>query len=315
MLKAIANELKKAKRVLIFPHISPDGDALGSCTALFNALKDMGVSSDIILIDELPARYDFLAEYDCFVHEPKGAYDVHIALDVADEGRLGSKMKDLFYSNPMNIVVDHHGTNPEFAHLNFVSPEAATGSLVYDLIELMGVSITRDIANCVYVALSTDTGNFVYANTDKNAFDLAAKLVSAGAEIPRLADLLFRRTSEKTTRVIGAVISTLKTYYDAKLAIVHVTLDTLDSFAATKEHCDDVINYARDIDTVQVAAFVYELKDGRFKVSMRSKGDIDVASVALSHGGGGHKPAAGFTLKCSLDQAISTIISEFSFLK
>ncbi len=311
MITAIANKLKNAKNVLIFPHISPDGDALGSCTALFNALKSIGISSKIFLIDELPARFDFLAEYGCFVYEANDEYDMHIALDVADAGRLTSS-KDLFFSCENTACIDHHGTNKGFAELNYVSLEAATGSLIYELLQEMNIPLTKDIANCIYIALASDTGNFVYTNTDKKSFEIAGKLVEAGAEIPKIADLIFRRTSEKTTRVTAAVVSTLEVFNEGKLAIMHTTLETLAKFEATKEHCDDVINYARDIDTVKVAAFVYQIKGEKYKISMRSKGGIDVAKVAVSYGGGGHKAAAGFTVMCGLEGAIDTVKREFA---
>ncbi len=311
MLKKIANKLKNAKKVLIFPHVSPDGDAIGSCTALHNALKQIGISSKIFLIDELPARFDFLGEYNCFIREVACEFDMHIALDVADPGRLTTS-KELFFSCENNACIDHHGTNQGFAALNHISMEAATGSLIYDLLKEMEIPLTRDIANCIYIALASDTGNFVYTNTDKKSFEIAAKLVEAGAEISKIADLIFRRTSEKTTRVTSAVVSTLQMFNEGKLAIMHTTLDTLAKFEATKEHCDDVINFARDIDTVVVAAFVYEIKDDKFKVSMRGKDGTDVAKVAVSYGGGGHKAAAGFTLSCGLEEAIETVKREFA---
>lgn len=298
----IKNALERADNLLIIAHTQPDGDTLGSCFALHSALVNMGKSADICCDSAIPEKYKelFAADIIKTPSELTKSYGTAVALDCADKARLGKSLK-AFKKCANTINIDHHITNDKFAQINYVKEASSVGELIFELIDIMHATISESIALHLYIAISTDTGNFTYSNTTKNCLAYVSRLVEF-FDIRAAADVLFRRRSLVSTKLIGRAISTLKLLKDGKIATLTITQSDLKQIGATSSDCEDIVNFAREINETQVAVFFREITTG-VKISMRSKGDVDVGAVAKAFGGGGHKNAAGCCIGGKMEQA------------
>ena len=234
-----------------------------------------------------------------------GEYDVMAALDCADKSRLGKALK--FYKKHDNTInIDHHVTNDEFAKLNYVVEASSVGEIVFDILTELDIKLTDQIAKYLYTAISTDTGNFTYSNTSRNCMRIAAELIER-FDLQTTADILFRQRSLATTQLTGRAISRLEMHEDGRIAVMTILLEDLTEFGADGSDCENIVNYAREIDTVAAAVFFRELHTG-VKVSLRSKGDVDVCSIAAKFGGGGHKNASGCCIGEPIEQAKQKVL-------
>lgn len=303
----IAAMLKNAQNILILAHTQPDGDTLGSCYALSHALSSVGCNTKICCDSAAPEKYDVLFDKSLILSpaEAEGRYDLVIALDCADKSRLGKTYK-LFKEHSNTINIDHHISNEGFAKLNYIEDASSVGEIVYKLLCEMNIAIDEFTAKYLYIAISTDTGNFTYSNTSRSCLKITSELVEK-FELAGTAEILFRSRTLVSTQLIGRSISHLQTYADGKIASMFLTLSDLEEFGADGSDCDNIVNYAREIDTVAAAVFFRELHTG-VKVSLRSKGDVDVCEIAAFFGGGGHKNAAGCFVGEKMDEARKQVI-------
>ena len=289
-------------------HQSPDGDTLGSCLALRAALRALGREATVVCPDAVPQYLLFL----------DGAKDVAgtdgieppaeavIYVDCADHKRTGA-LKETLETAPYQFCIDHHGTNPkETKDGDWVEEVSATGELILRLLEALNVPVTKEIAVALYTAIATDTGNFSYGNTSPEAFEAAAKLLGYGINLPELNRVLFREMPLKKAKLIAYVLGNMELSADGKLNLCAIPLDALKDCGAAKEDCEGLIDWLRDIDTVEAACVLRE-SDGCVRVSMRSKRYCDVAAIAKRFGGGGHVAAAGCTLEMPLDEATAVM--------
>lgn len=309
MMNELAGEIKKLDDIAVVTHINPDGDALGSALALNMALCSMGKKSRVVLTAPLPKKYRFpelKADYILLGDAPE-SFSCVIAVDCADFRRLG-EAKKLFNHAAYTINIDHHVSNDGFAHLNYVVPEPSAGEIVYDLICALDIQLDVDMAAALYVAISSDTGNFTYENTLPRTFERCAKIAETGLPITSIANRLYNARTYESTLLIGKVIENLRLYFDARLAVTRISLAELSGTGATAEDCETVINYARDIDTVELAVFIRQFKENLYKVSFRSKNDIDVMEIAQRFGGGGHKKASGCTMSGEIEDILDTVL-------
>ena len=310
MMNELAGEIKKQDDILVLTHINPDGDALGSAFALNMALCSMGKKSRVVLMAPMPQKYTFpelKAEYMLLCDAPE-SFSCVITVDCADFRRLG-EAKKLFSQAEYTINIDHHLSNEGFANLNYVVPEPSAGEIVYDLICALGLQLDVDTAAALYVAISSDTGNFTYENTQPRTFERCAKIAETGLPITSIANRLYNARTYESTLLIGKVIENLRLYFDARLAVTRITLSELNGIGATAEDCETVINYARDINTVELAVFIRQFKENLYKVSFRSKNDIDVMEIAQRFDGGGHKKASGCTMRGDLEDILDTVLN------
>ncbi len=310
-MKKILQELKKNNHFLIISHLSPDGDTLGSAAALSLALRQMGKKADCAVDGLIPKKLGFLLEDTKFItdkNELAEGYDCVIAVDTATFARLGF-FGEVFNAAPMRINIDHHMTNEEYGMLNYVDDRAAVGEIILEMIKELGCEITVPIANALYAAISTDTGNYQYSNTSEQTLMAAAELRRCGAEIAKLCDEIYNRRSFAATKLIGKALGHLNLYHDGKMAVLHMTLAEIAECGASRTDCDVLVNYAREIETVEIAGFINEMPDGKYKVSFRSKNYADVAALAGEYGGGGHVRAAGCVFEGPIDR-IEKIITE-----
>lgn len=310
MMNDLVSAIKDHDNFAVVTHINPDGDALGSAFSLNMALRTIGKKSSVILMTAIPRKYvfdEFKAEY-ILIQDAGKDFECVIAVDCADFSRLG-EARELFKAAPFTINIDHHSSNNGFADLNAVVMEPSCGEIVFDLIHELQVPINKDLASALYIAISSDTGNFTYDNTSCKTFQRSADLACSGVPISKIANRLYNSKTYESTMLIGKVISNLRLFFDGKLAITQVTMEELNKTGASAEDCETVINYARDIDTVEMAVFIRQFKEKTYKVSFRSKETLDVMEIAQRYGGGGHIRASGCTMSGDINDIWDTILS------
>lgn len=312
-LSGIARALTDCRQVILCGHVMPDGDCLGSVAALGLALEARQKRVTLASPDPLPDIYDFLPGAERFrIGEAglDGDYDLFVALDCSVPARLGALRALL--DRPVTVVsIDHHaGGDPDFARHFYVDPQAAaTGEIIFDLLQSMQIPVTPDIAACLYTAIVTDTGSFRYQNTTPATHRRAAALIEQGADAPRLNTLLFSRKPLLHLRLLQAALATLNLSAGGRLAWMHITMDMMESLGAREEHTDGLIDYIRSIRGVEVAVIFRETSPGQFKIGFRSKERVDVNKLAALFGGGGHVRASGAVVAGELGLLTARVIA------
>ena len=290
-------------------HVSPDGDTLGSALALAHGLQRLGKRAQIVCEDHVPVIYRFLPGAEGVLqpaHVP--AADAVISVDCADVRRTGACMA-LFTAAKHTLNIDHHRTNTCYAAANYVVQSAATGELIYALLVALSVPIDQEIASCLYTAIVTDTGNFAYSETTPDTMRIVAELLESGIDLPTLNRNLLRTIPLHKIKLLGRAITKTAVYDEGRLGIAALSVGDLADCGSTAEDTEGVIDSIRDIDTVEIAALLRECGDGTVRVSLRGKRYADVSCIAQKYDGGGHRLAAGCTLRCSLAEAIVLIRS------
>ncbi len=295
--------------ILLISHVSPDGDTLGSALALYAGMLQIGKRAQLVCQDPVPQIYRFLPNADQ-VQAPETVRptDAVISVDCADLARTGG-CQQLFEQAQHTLNVDHHGTNNNYANANYVQKVGATGELIYGILTAMKITITKDIATCLYAALTTDTGNFSYSNTTPDTLRIAAELLETGMDLPYVNRALFRTVPFHKTKLNALAVSKTQLYEYGRIGISTVTMEDMASCGATEEDTEGIIDTIRDVDTVEVAALLRESSDGKIRVSLRGKSSADVSQIAISFGGGGHRLAAGCTLEPPLEQAAERVLN------
>lgn len=295
--------LARRRNFLITSHVRPDGDAIGSELALYLALLSMGKDVSVYNQDGVPESYRFLpgAEAVSRSFGPTESYDALIVLDCSDVKRIGKESEELTAIKYV-ISIDHHVTDGNFSDICILDPRASsTGELVYKLIREVNVKITPEIATNLYTAILTDTGSFRYSNTGADALMIASKLVRAGASPSYIAEQIYESNPPAKIRLFSEAIQTLKLEGNGRIGSIFVSRDMLKQAGANLEHTDSFVDFVRTIKGVEVALFYTEMEDLSYKVSMRSKGKVDVERIASRYGGGGHVNAAAFSIAGDLD--------------
>ena len=306
-LEQVLQEINQRRRFLVTSHARPDGDAIGSTLALAQLLRKMGKSSEVVLRDSVPVIYRPLPLSDTIVHSSQvnGDYDAAIILecDSIQRTRLHGLEKHFL------INIDHHASSKPFAHVNWIDPSAvATAELVFRLAQAAEVKLTPEIATCLYTALLTDTGSFCYAGTNACTFELAKYLVEHGADPGKIAQSVYFSSPTSKMRLLGAALSSLER--QGAVTWMSVTRQDMERCGALDEDCEGLVNYALGISGVEVALFFREVAQERIRVSIRSKGAVDVAAIAAKFGGGGHECAGGFSLEGPVQEAARRVLNE-----
>jgi phosphoesterase RecJ-like protein len=302
MLRQVLENIERRNRFVLTSHARPDGDAIGSALACCEILRRMGKDADVVLHDAVPRIYQPLpfAERVVQADRVNGSYDAAIILECDSIQR--TRLEGL--ENRFLISMDHHVSGRPFAHVNWIEPAAtATAELVFRLAREAGVKITPEIATCLYTALMTDTGSFMFRGTNEHTFALARELVLAGADPAHCARNIYFAHSTAKMRLLGAALSNL--HREGPLAWIWITREQMERSQAKEEDCEGLVNYALSIGDVEVAVFFREMADGRYRVSLRSKGALNVAQLAEEFGGGGHECASG----CSMDGPLSVAVA------
>lgn len=307
-LNEVTEWIRARDSFAILPHISPDGDALGSALALNNALLSMGKRTFIACADEVPRMYGFMPQIDAVrkpedkLFQPKWL----ILVDTAAPDRIG-ELQSWMAEVEGCAVIDHHPTNAWFGDVNLIVPEASsTGEIIADVIEALGLSYNAEMAVHLYVALSTDTGNFSFSCTTPKALRITASLLEKGLALDEINRLLFHVRSLARTRLMGAALGGIQRSDDGRIAWSVITKAMFAACGADVSETEGVVNYIKEIEGVEVALLAVE-RDGETKVSLRSNGLLHMGEIASEMGGGGHERAAGLTLKLPPDESIETI--------
>jgi phosphoesterase RecJ-like protein len=307
VLTEVLKHIEQRDRFVLTSHARPDGDAIGSVLACSQILRAMGKQAQVVLSDGVPRIYQALPFTDTVVQstEVQGEYEAAIILECDSIQR--TRLEGL--ENRFLISIDHHLTGRPFAHVNWIDPGAcATGEMVFRLARKAGVPISPEIATCLYTAVLTDTGSFMFQGTNEHTFALARELVLAGADPAFCARSIYFSHSTAKMRLLGAALSNL--HREGPLSWIWVTREQMDRVGAIDEDCEGLVNYSLAIQGVEVAAFFRELSDGRYRVSLRSKGKLNVATVAERFGGGGHQCASGCSLEGPLSVAVARVLAQ-----
>ncbi|MGA7635237.1 MAG: bifunctional oligoribonuclease/PAP phosphatase NrnA [Terriglobales bacterium] len=304
MLERVLQEIRGRRRFVVTSHARPDGDGIGSALACGQILRVMGKEAEVVMHDGVPRIYQNLPFADRVVQAdavPENDAVVLLECDSVQRTQLEGLEKCFL------INIDHHASGRNFGNINWIDSEVmATAELVFRLARLACVPVDRDIATCLYTALMTDTGSFMFNGTNEHTFTVARELVLAGADPAQCARHIYFGHSTAKMRLLGAALSNL--HREGSLAWIWVTQEQMTRLGAREEDCEGLVNYALSIGDVQVAIFFRELPDQRFRVSLRSKGEVNVSRVAESFGGGGHKCASGCSIDGPLAVAVSRIV-------
>ncbi|MEZ4599258.1 MAG: bifunctional oligoribonuclease/PAP phosphatase NrnA [Syntrophotaleaceae bacterium] len=314
MIQAILRTIEQGKRFLVASHGNPDGDALGSTIALTLALREMGKEAVAYNQDGISEEMAFLPGADSMVKrlEDGDQFDAGFILDSGELARAGSHLRECC---DQLVNVDHHPYSEDFGTIYYVDESAcATGALVYRILTEAGHPISSQVAVCIYAAILADTGSFRYSNANPEAFQIAAEMVGKGVSPWDVASNLYENRPEKRMRLLAKALQTLTVSPCGRYGSISVTSEMFDATGADSEHTDGFINYPRSIRDVEVAIFFRQVGSQSFKIGFRSKGRVDVGSIAREFGGGGHHNASGATLPGSLKEVQETVFSRLDSL-
>jgi phosphoesterase RecJ-like protein len=311
LIAAIARELRDNKRFLLTTHVNPDGDAIGSLGALALVLEDMGKKVLAYCQDEIPGFLRFLPYSDRIVKEIPGPdrFDVAVVLDCGELDRIGNAAEVLQHVEKI-IHIDHHSSSDDFGQLNLVRPEcSSTAEILYDIIQAIPASLSREAAENIYTAILTDTGSFRFANTTARALEIAAEMVALGVTPDKIASEVYDSMSPERLRLLARSLHTLTLRANGRLATMQVSQRMLEETKTTVMDTDGFVNYPRGISTAEMAIFFREMDSGKVNVSLRSRGKLNVAEFARSYDGGGHHNAAAFRAEGSLPEVVEEILA------
>ncbi|MBS3758908.1 MAG: bifunctional oligoribonuclease/PAP phosphatase NrnA [Desulfobacterales bacterium] len=315
-IQQIINQLIKSEKILLASHIHPDGDAIGALLSMGLALE--GISKDVVLYNEspIPAVYQFLPS----IHRIKKSlghvadYDTAIILDCSDLGRIGDAAAAVS-EIPVLMNIDHHLTNTRFGNFQYIDPKASsTAELVYRLVRQLDIPINTGMAYAIYTGIMADTGSFRFSNTTPAAFEISYEMVNCGADPYKVAHHVYETISLNRIKLLNMLFDTIELSENGRLSVMTLTQKMLDAAGTHIEDVNGLINYAKRIENVRLAALIFERKNGtdqkrgkRFHVSLRSDGTVDASAIASSFGGGGHQYAAGFDIRSSLAEVKASI--------
>ena len=314
-MNTVLETIKNSGNVAILPHVSADGDAIGSCAAMAEFVKSIGARAVVYTEENVEKRLEFIGcEYVRFDGE-YAEHDLCIVLDCGDEKRIGERIAVKNRAKTV-INIDHHKTNTYFGDINIVRPDAsATGEILAELFCENGVEINLKAASALYAAIASDTGRFAYTNVSPKTFRLAAWLLEKGINLAEITRLMFESNEYKGELLKAEVIKGLHIYFGGKVKLGVCTQKMLDENGLKKD--DDLpqlVEIPRCLAGTEIAVSLRE-KDGKLKCSLRSNGDEDVSVISLVFGGGGHAKAAGFTVEgYTIDELEEKIITEIKTL-
>ena len=306
-LRETAELLQQSDNILLLCHAHPDGDTLGSATALARALTAMGKRVKVDCGDPIPKDFSFMFEgLAAEEFEPQ----LIAAIDVADIKLLGRENEGR-YGGRIDLCIDHHGSNMLYADkVCLEADSASTAEMIYLLLRTMNAEITPVIASCLFTGVSTDTGCFRFSNTSVRTFEIAAELAKLGADTYNIIQVFFETKTKTFAALERLALDTMRLYFSDRCALMCVTQDMYKKSGSDESEVDRLANLPRQIEGVLVGVTMRELKDGSFKASVRTHGDIDASAICKRLGGGGHMGAAGCTLYGSKQQAINSLLKE-----
>jgi phosphoesterase RecJ-like protein len=317
-LAAAAQEIRARDRFLVTTHENPDGDALGSMLALHLALQQLGKDSVMYLAGDVPppSEYRFMALDELRREVPSDAADrTLVAVDCANESRLGPDPEILMNAGFV-LNIDHHHDNTRFGNVNVIFPRASsTGEVLSDLFELLGVEVTPEIAEALYIAVVTDTGRFQYTNTSPKAMRLAASLIERGADVHKIFQGVYESVEFAKLKLLARALEHAQVYEGGRVVVSFLARDDFSAVSAPEPYAEGIIDYLRAVQGADMSVLIREppRRGGPARrVSLRSSVDeLDVSAIARKSGGGGHRQAAGFSSEDTIEEITSFVLEEF----
>jgi phosphoesterase RecJ-like protein len=317
-LGAVAAALRERDRFLVTTHENPDGDALGSLLATTLMLEELGKDAVMYLYGDapIPAEYEFMELERLTRALPEDAAErVLVAVDCANEDRIGHDL-DLVGRAPLTIDIDHHHDNTRFGDLNLiVSGASSTGEVLRDLLQQLGLELTPEIAEALYIALVTDTGRFQYANTTPKALRLAAELVDAGADVHSIFQQVYESVQFQKLKLLARALERAQVYEGGRIVVSYLLRTDFSELRAPDPYSEGIIDYLRAVEGADMAVLIREpprLSGPERRISLRASTDeLDVSAIARKSGGGGHRQAAGFSSEASVEEITDFVRREF----
>lgn len=312
----IIKKIKDSESILIISHRSPDSDAMGSSLAMFLYLKSIGKNPTLFNIGPVPTYFDFLPSVDEVKVDEKilnNTFDLVIALDLAGIGNSGVDEK--IFTNNYLINIDHHISNDLYGAINLVDIKASsTCEVVYDILSKIDFEIDKKIATCLLCGILGDTGNFSNSATSETAITISAELIKRGAKIHKIDDLINKNKSINGLHLWGQVLSRLKSDQNSDIAYTYIKDEEYQQYNVETEELDGLTNFLNIISNAKFVA-LFRIGPVSTRVGMRTtRNDVDLSKIAKSHGGGGHKKAAGFTIFGAVDET-SDLVSLLNNIK
>lgn len=305
------SQLEGVRTVAIAGHVKPDGDCVGSCLAAYNYIRTQFPKIQaVVYLEPIPNLFKFMAGADEIQNDCSEdvSYDLFVALDCGDIGRLGAAAK-YFTTAKKTICIDHHVSNQSFADENYIFPDASsTSELIFDLIEIE--KITKEIAECIYTGIIHDTGVFQYSCTSAHTMEIAGILMEKGIDFPKIVDKTFFEKTYEQNRILGCALIKSQLHFGGTCISTIITRKEMEEYHVLPKHLEGIVSQLRSTKGVETAIFLYENEDGGYKVSMRSASIVDVAEIAVKFGGGGHARAAGITMSGQPEEILAKILAE-----
>lgn len=314
----LKQEIEKAESIVIFSHVSPDGDTLGSNLAISLMIeKYFNKKVDTVYVGTLPNLYSYLPSFEKFIDvqkiDTKKVYDLAIAVDVASKDRMVYGTQ-IFDKAKVKVNIDHHKTNIGYADINIVEGDAAcVGIILYKIFKEWSLDVPLDVARCIYTSLMTDTGGFKYENTSPETFILASELVKIGVSPNAEYRACYETKPQSMVQFQAYIVTNTIFYNKGRIAFSKITRSDMSKFNATDDYTEGIVEVLRTSKDVEIAAILKETKEGYTKISLRSK-TIDLTPIVIDFGGGGHTFAAGCTIKkpiaIAFDKLLARVQSE-----
>lgn len=296
----VVENLKENDNILIITHASPDGDTVGSGFALSLALKKLGKRSYVINNDIYPEKFGYMTS----LQDQKAFdYDYIVSVDVAAPKVMGKKVLEHF-GDKIDLAIDHHATHAQFAKQYYVEPDSASNcEIIFKIIKALGVEIDRDIANCLYTGISTDTGCFKYSSVTAQTHIVAAELIKCGAMHSKINEAMFDTKKLSYLLLESQCLKNMQILYDGKVCIFEITREMARETGCDESEYGAIVALSRQIEGVAIGVTFKEKSSGKIDVSVRTNDEFDSSKLCMRFGGGGHARAAGCSFECTLDEA------------
>ncbi|HET6250131.1 MAG TPA: bifunctional oligoribonuclease/PAP phosphatase NrnA [Tepidisphaeraceae bacterium] len=316
----ILDRLGNARRVLVTTHVRPDGDALGTAAAMVLGMRAKNIAAEVLLLSHLPTKYAFVFKEAGIVHHDAEAgwpaslsladFDLLLVVDTGTWSQLPGLKEKIAGWNVPKLVVDHHLTQEDWADAKLVVTEAAAAAeIAAELLDQWEVKLDEPIARALFLAISSDTGWFQFSNTRPYTLRLAARLIEAGVNIDQMYQLMYQNERAARVTLQTRALQSLELMQDGRLAVMRVRKKDFEETNANVPDTENLINVPLQIRTVEVSILLTEPKDfGPVRISLRSKGQVDVARFAEQFGGGGHARASGLKIEGTLDEARDKVV-------
>ncbi|GKX31745.1 1-pyrroline-5-carboxylate dehydrogenase [Vallitalea longa] len=308
-LQEIINICGDKKNIIISGHIHPDGDCVGACYALASILHKKGIDVEIAL-DDVPDTYDYLVGSNYLLKTIKKDIDIFISLDCGDKERLGSNSK-LFDEAAVTVNIDHHISNTQFADYNYVSDVSSTCEIIYEILDGSDDTdlLDKDICEALYTGLIYDTGAFKHSNTTRRTHQIAGDIISYGIDFTDITNRLFYYKSYKSLQILGTAIKNTERHINDKLILTTLSTEELEEYDCNKKDTESIVQILNEVTESECAIFIMQVSSDEYKISLRSRNNVDVCAIAREFGGGGHIKASGCTISGNLTSIKERLIN------